>query len=62
MKAIRPEELHLAVDRLYAAIVTGDDGGEALDTLAKTVNAASCFFFPKDGATLLERLPQPEAV
>jgi DNA-binding CsgD family transcriptional regulator len=61
-RIIRPEELNLAVDGLFTAVVSGDDGGAALDALAQAMNAASCFFYPKDGAALLTQLPNSEVM
>lgn len=54
---IRPDELTLAVDLLYGAILGGENAGAALDSLAHSMNAASCFFYPKVGAEILPQFP-----
>lgn len=56
-KIIRPDELILAVDALYGAIINGETANLALEALAHSMNSASCFFYPKIGAELLPHFP-----
>lgn len=59
---IRPDELDRAVDGLFAAVLGSGDGIEAQEWLARAMNAASFFFYPKDAAPLVPQLPNLEAI
>lgn len=59
---IHPENLHLAIDELYAAFLSGDAGLEAFEPLAQALNTAGCMFYQRDGGTGLLRLPISEGL